>query len=153
VYPLVKKFVRSLLRLADHLMCIIIWFLPASTRSVPPGIHFALLLGGLYSNLPVFQPTVDKTWSDMIRHDQTWSDMIRNDQKLDRTRSNRIRHDQTFLLKLVEFRPTVDHTYIFIRHVQTCSDMFRHVQTCSDMFRLVFGLKKYMDFLNIYWIL
>jgi hypothetical protein len=36
-------------------------FLPASTRSVPPGIHFALLLGGLYSNLPVFQPTVDKT--------------------------------------------------------------------------------------------
>jgi hypothetical protein len=89
----------------------------------------------------------------MIRNDQ------KLDQKLDQTQSNRIRHDQTLLSKLVELADSLSHMIrqdqIFIRHVQTCSDMFRHVQTCSDMFRHVqtcfWILKIYMDFLNIFW--
>jgi hypothetical protein len=41
-------------------------FLPASIRSIPQGLHFALLLllllaWSLSSNLPVFRPTVDQT--------------------------------------------------------------------------------------------
>jgi RNAse (barnase) inhibitor barstar len=45
--------------------------------------------------------------------------------------------------------------HIFIRHVQTGSDMFRHVQTCSDLFsdlKNIYGFSKYiLDFLNIFW--
>jgi hypothetical protein len=70
-------------------------FLPVSTRSVPQGIHFALLLLLLFVLLlwrPLVKPgTISAdSWSNMIRHDQTWSetwlDMIRNF----------IRHDQTW---------------------------------------------------------
>jgi hypothetical protein len=76
-------------------------FLPATKRNVPPGLHFALLLllllflllflflflGSLKSNLQVYRPTVDQTWSNMIRHDQ----------KLDQTQSDTMRHDETRL--------------------------------------------------------
>jgi hypothetical protein len=71
-------------------------FLPASTRSVQPGIHFALLLlllvlwvpliklgiisADSWSNMIRHDQKLDQTWSDVIRHDQTWSDMIRHDQ-------------------------------------------------------------------------
>jgi hypothetical protein len=66
------------------------WFLPASTRSVPPGIHFALLLLLVLVLVLLRRPLVKlgtisaDSWSNMIRHDQTWSetwsDMIKRDQ-------------------------------------------------------------------------
>jgi hypothetical protein len=131
-----------------------ILFLPASIRSIPPGLHFALLLLFCCScscSWEAFNQTCqyfgrqlirhDQTWSDMIRHDQTWSDMIRN----------LIRYDQTGLDTFIKVgRISADSWSHMIRQAQifyqTCSDMFRHVQTCFWI------LKKYMDFLNIFWI-
>jgi hypothetical protein len=61
-------------------ICSIMAFLPASARSVPPGIHFGLLW--LLLLVLLWRPLVKRgtisadSWSNMIRHDQklyqTW---------------------------------------------------------------------------------
>jgi hypothetical protein len=113
-------------------------FLPASIRSIPPGIQFALLLLGccccwwhraLNQTCQYFGRQLikhDQTWSDMIRHDQKWSEMIRNN-LLCCCWGVVVVDGIEPLIKLASI--SGDSWSNMIRHDQTRSNRIRHDQT------------------------